>query len=80
MHTDQPFVKKAFCDYLRGFRSVQQLSKTKMAERLHMDLSSYRAIERGVYGPSATTVVLFMLQLPEEERLAFLSNFNGLIC
>lgn len=45
-----------------------------------MDLSSYRAIERGVYGPSATTVVLFMLQLPEEERLAFLSNFNGLIC
>lgn len=29
MHTDQPFVKKAFCDYLRGFRSVQQLSKAK---------------------------------------------------
>ncbi len=79
MHTDRPFVKSTFCKYVREFRCREKLSKAKMAERLHMDPSSYSALEKGVYGPSGATLILFILQLSPQEQPVFLSKFQGLL-
>ncbi len=66
------FLRKYICNY----RKKKNLSQEDMAEILCETPRSYIDQEHGKYGFSGLTVMFFMLELPEEEILLFISQFR----
>ena len=64
---------------MREFRLDNRLTQEKLAEALHLTARSYQKLERGVHQPSATTLALFLVQLTDQEALAFIRSFAQLV-
>ena len=64
---------------VREFRLDNRLTQEKLAEALHLTARSYQKLERGVHQPSATTLALFLVQLTDQEALAFIRSFAQLV-
>lgn len=57
----------------RKYRQAYALSQEQLARKLGISVRSYIDLEHGLFFPSATTLILFMLQLNDQELLSFLS-------
>lgn len=65
-------LRKVFSEEIKKCRTQRQLTQEQMAERLCMEPRSYIDLEHGECGCSGLTVVLFLLQLKDEEVLRLL--------
>ena len=59
------------------FRVRNRFSQERMAEILHISPRSYVEQEHGKYGFSALSLVFYLLSLPEDDVLLFLSRFRA---
>ena len=59
---------------LREYRKEHALSQAQFAKKLQISVRSYIDLEHGLFLPSATTLLLFQLQLDDQELLCFLSS------
>lgn len=57
----------------REYRKAHGLSQVQLAKSLQIAVRSYIDLEHGLFLPSATTLLLFLLQLDDQELLCFLS-------
>lgn len=65
----QSLIARAF----REYRKAHGLSQAQFAKSLQVAVRSYIDLEHGLFLPSATTLLLFLLQLDDQELLCFLS-------
>ena len=63
-----------FSEELKAYRRVNRISQIRMAKLLHMSERSYISLEHGQNGPSAVTLLLYMLQLDEHEVIVLLNK------
>ena len=56
-------------DHARKVRKLENLTQEKMAERMHMARRSYSALERGENGFSATSLLMLLSMLPDDESV-----------
>ena len=74
LHSEQKdTLQAAIAKEFREYRKVYTLSQVQFAKRLRISGRSYIDLEHGLFLPSATTLLLFLLQLNEQELLSFLS-------
>ena len=59
---------------LREYRKEHALSQAQFAKKLQISVRSYMDLEHGLFLPSATTLLIFQLQLDDQELLCFLSS------
>ena len=59
---------------LREYRKEHALSQVQFAQKLQISVRSYIDLEHGLFLPSATTLLIFQLQLDDQELLCFLSS------
>ena len=57
----------------REYRKAHGLSQVKFAKQLQIVVRSYIDSEHGLFLPSSMTLLLFLLQLDDQELLCFLS-------
>lgn len=65
----QPILAEEF----RQYRKVYMLSQEQLAKRLGISVRSYIDLEHGLFLPSATTLIHFLLLLDDQELLNFLA-------
>ena len=74
----QPKVKSTLqaviAEELYEYRKEHALSQVQFAQKLQISVRSYIDLEHGMFLPSATTLLLFQLQLDDQELLCFLSS------
>ena len=56
-----------------AYRKEHALSQAQFAQQLQISVRSYIDLEHGLFLPSATTLLLFLLELDDQELLCFLS-------
>ena len=61
---------------VREFRIKMNLTQEKMSEKLCLNTRNYQKLEQGVHQPSATTLLLFLHQLPDQEILSLVHTFG----
>lgn len=64
---------------VRKYRTQSRLTQEQLSERLCMAPRSYADLEHGVCGCSGLTVVLFLLQLKDEEVLQLLHSVRKVL-
>ena len=64
---------------VRKYRKQCRLTQEQLSERLCMAPRSYADLEHGVCGCSGLTVVLFLLQLKDEEVLQLLRSVRKVL-
>ena len=67
-------LQTVIAEELREYRKEHALSQAQFAKKLQISVRSYIAQEHGLFLPSATTLLLFQLQLDDQELLCFLSS------
>ena len=74
----QPKVRRTLqaviAEELHEYRKEHALSQAQIAQKLQVSVQSYIDLEHGIFLPSATTLLLFQLQLDDQELLCFLSS------
>lgn len=65
----QSLISRAF----REYRKTHSFSQVKFAKQLQIAVRSYIDLEHGLFLPSSMTLLLFLLQLDDQELLCFLS-------
>lgn len=75
MRVYREFAKTYLTPRLRPWRTERGLTQEAMAERLRMSSRSYAELERGECGFSATTLLLFLSMLPDDEILRVVKGF-----
>lgn len=74
LHSEQKDTLQAvIAKEFREYRKAYTLSQVRFAQRLRISVRSYIDLEHGLFLPSATTLLLFLLQLNDQELLSFLS-------
>lgn len=74
LHSEQKdTLQAAIAKEFREYRKAYALSQVQFAKRLRISVRSYIDLEHGLFLPSATTLLLFLLQLNDQELLSFLS-------
>ena len=66
-------LQAVIAEELYAYRKEHGLSQARFAQKLHISERSYIDLEHGLFLPSATTLLLFLLQLDDQELLCFLS-------
>ena len=67
-------LQTVIAEELREYRKEHALSQAQLAQKLQISVRSYIDLEHGLFLPSATTLLLFQLQLDDQELLCFLSS------
>lgn len=67
-------LQTVIAEELREYRKEHALSQAQFAKKLQISVRSYIDLEHGLFLPSATTLLLFQLQLDDQELLCFLSS------
>ena len=67
-------LRQFFSKEIQNYRAQSKLTQEQISELLCMAPRSYVDLENGTYGCSALTVVLFLLQLKDEEILQLLRD------
>ena len=75
MRVYKEFARAYLTPRLRPWRKERGFTQEKMAEKLRMSSRSYAELERGESGFSATTLLLFLCLLPDEEILEVVKVF-----
>lgn len=70
------FVRNFLSGWAKKAREERKLTQEKMAERLTMSVRSYADLERGKSGFSATTLLFFLSELPEEQAMQIVREFR----
>lgn len=63
----------------REYRKSRGLSQVQFAKRLQIAVRSYIDLEHGLFLPSSITLLLFLLQLDDQELLCFLSAIEEIL-
>lgn len=75
LHSEQKdTLQAAIANEFREYRKAYTLSQVQFAQKLRISVRSYIDLEHGLFLPSATTLLLFLLQLDDQELLCFLSE------
>ena len=64
---------------LKPWRKKHKDTQETMSEKLRMSLRSYAHLERGKSGFSATTLLLFLDLLPDEEMVFLVREFGQIV-
>lgn len=64
---------------LLSFRKQQKFTQEQMAQKLHISPRSYCDQERGLCGFSSLSLILFLLQLSDDEALRLLHQLRDLL-
>ncbi|MEF2802277.1 MAG: helix-turn-helix transcriptional regulator [Acutalibacter sp.] len=64
---------------IREFRIKMELTQEKLAEKLCLSTRNYQKLERGVYKPSAITIILFLYLLSDQEIISFTRSFGQMV-
>ena len=67
-------LQAVIAEELREYRKEHALSQAQFAQKLQISVRSYIDLEHGLFLPSATTLLLFLLRLDDQELLSFLSS------
>ena len=67
-------LRTVIAEEFHEYRKDHGLSQAQFAQKLQISVRSYIDLEHGLFLPSATTVLLFQLQLDDQELLCFLSS------
>ena len=67
-------LQTVIAEELREYQKEHALSQAQFAKKLQISVRSYIDLEHGLFLPSATTLLLFQLQLDDQELLCFLSS------
>ena len=67
-------LQTVIAEELREYRKEHALSQAQFAQKLQISARSYIDLEHGLFLPSATTLLLFQLQLDDQELLSFLAS------
>ena len=67
-------LQTVIAEELREYRKEHALSQAQFAKKLQISVRSYIDLEHGLFLPAATTLLLFQLQLDDQELLCFLSS------
>ena len=71
----QSLISRAF----REYRKAHGFSQVKFAKQLQIAVRSYIDLEHGLFLPSSMTLLLFLLQLDDQELLCFLSAIEEIL-
>ena len=63
----------------REYRKAHGFSQVKFAKQLQIAVRSYIDLELGLFLPSSMTLLLFLLQLDDQELLCFLSAIEEIL-
>lgn len=67
-------LQAVIAEELREYRKEHALSQAQFAQKLQISVRSYIDLEHGLFLPLATTLLLFLLRLDDQELLSFLSS------
>ena len=80
LHSEKKaFVQSLIAREFREYRKSRGLSQVQFAKRLQIAVRSYIDLEHGLFLPSAITLLLFLLQLDDQELLCFLSAIEEIL-
>lgn len=74
----QSLLKLYLKNILASFRYKENLTQEQIAHLLRISARSYSDLERGKYGVSAVTLLLFLALLPDNKILEIVHDFHAL--
>ena len=79
MHQYQPLLQIFLLEQIKMHRNTLHVTQEIMSEQLRISPRSYVDLECGKYCCSATTLMFFLMTLPEGEVLRLCTEFRTLV-
>jgi len=79
MHQYTLLLRAFLTERIKGRRKGLHITQETMAEKLRISPRSYISLERGNSGCSASTLMFFLLILPDEDLIQLCAEFRELV-